>query len=488
MNKYFMKNCAWLCLLAVSLIVIHSCTTDTKQEDDLESLNGEELTKRLCTGCHLLPTPALLSKKSWQGVIPHMANRLGIAPAVYLPYKGLSIEESHRLEMAGLFPSTPVLSDTAWQKIVDYFATNAPDSLPSIPAITGETSDLFQASIIELNTSSLPVVTMLEVDETNQMLYYGDANGNLLKLDSDFKTKDFAQLPNPVVDVTTTSVPTELLALNIGFLNPTDVEIGGLVRVNDPGFSKLELVFRGLARPIHVLAARIDADENDDIIVSNFGNKTGRLSWYKGAGNQFQEHVIKAAPGANKVVAEDQDGDGDQDLIVLWSHGDEGVSLYLNDKGSFEEKRLIQLPAIYGASDFEYLDFDGDGDKDIILANGDNGDNTNTLKPYHGVRVFINQGAEQFEERYFFPMYGAGKVRARDFDGDGDVDLFACSFYSDYNAPLNKSVVTLKIKETFNLRPGSSRRLPKDVGLLPMLVILMAMAIKILCWDPLCME
>lgn len=80
----------------------------------------------------------------------------------------------------------------------------------------------------------------------------------------------------------------------------------------------------------------------------------------------------------------------------------------------------------------QVTDVNGDGSPDIVLTNGDAGDYPAPVKPYHGVRIFLNDGAGKFAERYFFPMPGAFKAIARDFDGDGDVDVAAIAFYPDY--------------------------------------------------------
>jgi hypothetical protein len=87
----------------------------------------------------------------------------------------------------------------------------------------------------------------------------------------------------------------------------------------------------------------------------------------------------------------------------------------------------------------ELVDVNGDGHPDIVYANGDNGDYPSPPKPYHGVHAFLNDGRGQFAERYFFPMPGAYKTVARDFDGDGDVDVAAIAFYPDEasGAPLS---------------------------------------------------
>ena len=44
----------------------------------------------------------------------------------------------------------------------------------------------------------------------------------------------------------------------------------------------------------------------------------------------------------------------------------------------------------------------------------------------------MNDGNNQFKETWFYPMHGASEVKARDFDGDGDMDLAAISFFPDF--------------------------------------------------------
>src|SRR5690606_20503160 len=122
-----------------------------------------------------------------------------------------------------------------------------------------------------------------------------------------------------------------------------------------------------------------------------------------------------------------------KDLVVLHAQGDEGVTvLYQEDRLKFRAERVIRLSPVYGSSWFEMFDYDGDGDKDIALANGDNADLSFVNKPYHGLRVFINEGEHGFQQRYFYPLPGATRVAANDFDGDGDVDFAVSCFFPDY--------------------------------------------------------
>jgi hypothetical protein len=70
-----------------------------------------------------------------------------------------------------------------------------------------------------------------------------------------------------------------------------------------------------------------------------------------------------------------------------------------------------------------------DGHEDIIVVNGDNADLSQILKNFHGVHLFLNNGDNEFEETWFYPMFGASGIEITDFDGDGDQDFFVLSFF-----------------------------------------------------------
>ena len=121
------------------------------------------------------------------------------------------------------------------------------------------------------------------------------------------------------------------------------------------------------------------------------------------------------------------------DVVALFGQGDEGLFLFQNmGNGSFNESVLIRFPATYGSTYFEILDYNGDQLPDILYVNGDNGDYYPLKKGYHGLRLFLNQGNNEFREHFFLPLYGAIKAKAHDFDQDGDWDIAAISYFPDY--------------------------------------------------------
>lgn len=142
---------------------------------------------------------------------------------------------------------------------------------------------------------------------------------------------------------------------------------------------------------------------------------------------------LEPSPGSRKINIRDVNGDGLQDVLALLTQGDERINLYLN-KGNFEFNTitLLRFPAVYGSSYFELNDFNKDGHFDILYTNGDNSDYSTILKPYQGVRIFLNNGQQQFSESWFYPMNGASMAMANDFDQDGDLDIAAIAFFPDF--------------------------------------------------------
>src|SRR5437762_7881620 len=136
--------------------------------------------------------------------------------------------------------------------------------------------------------------------------------------------------------------------------------------------------------------------------------------------NKFTRHVLRAAPGAIKAYVNDYNHDGAPDIWVLFAQGEEGIFLFTNKgHGKFEQEEVLRFQPIFGSSYFELADFNKDGHPDIVYTCGDNADYSPTLKPYHGMYIFINDGSNHFKQEYFFTMYGCFKSIARDFDGDG---------------------------------------------------------------------
>ncbi|MEX0895163.1 MAG: VCBS repeat-containing protein, partial [Balneolaceae bacterium] len=69
---------------------------------------------------------------------------------------------------------------------------------------------------------------------------------------------------------------------------------------------------------------------------------------------------------------------------------------------------------------------------DILYTNGDNADFSKVYKPYHGVSVYLNDGNDSFTQEWFYPVNGAYRAVARDFNKNGRLDIAVISYFADY--------------------------------------------------------
>jgi len=438
--------------------------------------SGEVLAKQYCQSCHAFPEPALLDVKSWeQGVLPNMGPRLGIFNFKWNAYP--SMRRDRNLP-AGYYPSRPLLAPEEWQHIMDYYLAMAPDVMPAQQrpfAIKNDLS-LFRISS-PAQSKANPTTCYIQVDTSrspHSLLQSDIFRRSVVRYDRNLQPVDSLPSSGPVIDIDLHATPQ--VVTNIGQLNPTNARLGKLENLlqNQNGHMFLDSVLHidSLQRPVQSVQVDLNADGKPDELVCEFGHLTGALSWYENLGNnQYTRHVLRPVPGAIKAYVRDYNQDGLPDLIVLFAQGEEGIFLFTNrGHGQFDQKEILRFPPSYGSSYFEMDDFNQDGFPDILYTCGDNADFSQVLKPYHGVYIFLNDGHWNFSRKYFFPINGCYKAMARDFDGDGDLDLAVISFFADYGTQPEEGFVYLENTGDFIFMPHTmpetqqGRWLTMDVG------------------------
>ena len=396
---------------------------------------GERLAKSYCATCHLFPEPALLDKKSWiRGVLPQMGIRMGIADSSISqgPYGNPYLATLAR----------PV-SRSEWDKIVAYYTTNAPDVLPppSLPASPTLDPPAFAVSPFVPQLQSTGIITLLEADSASRRIFVGEGGTNLLRV--------FDWQRRLVASVTLGSPPTSVLVdrdrvlvLESGILNPNDEPRGSLIQytLEKDSLRFDRVLIDSLFRPVYM--ARL----GDALVICEFGNNRGRLALYRPNGARYERQLLASSPGAIHVEVRDLTGDGKPDIVALFAQGDERIVLFENDgSGHFTSQQVLaRFPPVYGSMYFSMQDFNGDGHPDIVHVNGDNFDYSRVLKPYHGVRILENDGANHFRQRYFYPLYGAAQAIVADFDHDGDLDLLVASNFADAQNHPERGIVYLE--------------------------------------------
>src|SRR5262249_7371141 len=149
-----------------------------------------------------------------------------------------------------------------------------------------------------------------------------------------------------------------------------------------PGrFSSAPLVLGGplVTREVKsVIAADMDGDGDLDLVSADFFGARLSVFFQESPGSFASVPLSLAAPSLintpNSVIATDLDGDGDQDLVSANGDGSgfvdaDNLAIYLQTtRGSFDPAPLALSgnPATYRPQSVAIADMDGDGDEDLV--------------------------------------------------------------------------------------------------------------------------
>jgi hypothetical protein len=313
---------------------------------------------------------------------------------------------------------------------------------------------------------------LVKIDPPRKRLYVGDAyGGSFFALDPTGEVVSRSRLGSPPVSLVGTKEG-QLAVTLIGRIFPSDSLEGSVALLAASSPAAPRIVLEGLRRPTDAVLADLNQDGLEDMVVCSFGHRLGHFSWFEARKDgTFDEHVLLDRPGAIRSEVVDMTGDGLPDVIVLMAQAREGIYLFVNEgRGKFRQTPILELPPTWGLASFELADFNKDHHPDLVVANGDHGDFPLPLKPYHGIRIYLNDGQNHFQEVFHYALPGAYKAVARDFDGDGDLDLAAIAFYPDFTQEHPCSFVYLeneggwKFRATTCLEQDAGRWMVMDAG------------------------
>jgi hypothetical protein len=419
---------------------------------------GEELAKTYCGSCHLFPDPSLLDKITWrEKVLPAMGKLLGASQPDIDPFDEVDRMASHQESK---------ISVGDWKKIVNYYVQEAPETLPSQNRIAiSKLTNLF--SVEKKVFGGAVNNTFLQIDPGNKWIYAGAMDSTLTIYDDQLHILGRSFLDGTLVDMffnkpLNVEGNREGVMTRIGIMNPNDLQTGSqsFFTITDATKFDSRKIIDSLPRPVQGVECDFDADGKMDYLVCGFGNKEGSFFWMQNKGDGgFNKKILRPLPGAIKAYVEDFNKDGLPDIMSLFAQAQEGIYLFINKgNGSFDTKELMKFPPVYGSTFFELVDFNGDGKKDILYTCGDNADYSAILKNYHGVYIFINKGNFTFEQKFFFPLHGAFKALAKDFDKDGDLDIAAISYFPDKKNQPQEGFVFLEQTAAFSFTPYSIKQ------------------------------
>lgn len=419
----------WSFFLLILISICFACNNIPKNQQKNKALFNAH-----CGSCHRVPNPENIPKDIWENsVLPEMAARMGYRYNGYDPYQYKSPEETLHLDLSKAYPEKATIDSATWRGIHQYIISQAPDSIPVERTRKNRNKNLTQFSvrIIETTKPGVPIITAIQYDTVGHLFTTADAKGNI------------QQFPTPDVIITKhyNSAVTDyvhrgndLFVTEVGILNPSEVPMGIFTKT---AFGVSDTIASKLHRPVFTEIVDLNNDGTDEYLICEFGHHTGQLLLIELQDSAYVKTSLHSLPGATNIEIADMDQDGKEDIVVLFSQGNEGVFIFYQESDlQFRSEQIIRLPSEYGSSWFDLIDYDSDGDLDIVTTNGDNADYSVFLKPYHGVRLFLNDGTETFEQKWFYPTYGASRVLADDYDQDGDVDFAVTALFNDTeNAP-----------------------------------------------------
>jgi hypothetical protein len=416
-------------LLSLSTM-LNGCKSKAPEEYKLTGnvvADGKYLVGRHCTKCHSLVPANALIKDVWRvHTLPLMAHYLGISTY------GIDFYKDPK--------DTGGMSIVDWHAIVDYYNKIAPDTLTPAKRPTPLINDWACFALKKpARVNDISFTTMVAASPTTGNIYTSDfVANNLTVWDKQLKNVNVTNLPSAAVHanfVKSGNGADQAILSCIGRMDLVNFPNGKVcgLELKDSRLAATEIV-SDLPRPVQTLSIDMNKDGRSQLVILGPGHTKGGVYLIQfGADNKAsKQFTITDRPGAVQAISKDFNNDGYPDLMVLFGLGDEGLSLFLNNqKGGFTSRELLHFPPVNGSTSFQLTDIDHDGNLDLIYTCGFNFNESRILKPYHGLYIFKNTGNFKFKQTWFYPINGATKAIAQDFDNDGDIDIATIAFFAD---------------------------------------------------------
>lgn len=193
--------------------------------------------------------------------------------------------------------------------------------------------------------------------------------------------------------------------LDILFVSRSEQMIGLLENTGNTQFESGLILADNLLYPLDIALADIDGDQDLDVLYSSIIFSDGAVYVIENLGESFSNpRVLFEVRGAGGIYPDDVDGDQDEDLYITTTLG--LIFQFINEgNGQFSEPELIDATG-FAARAIEIIDFDQDGDKDLLTFDGscdvisllDNREIVSDLKAVHTAPALFNVQPNPFRD------------------------------------------------------------------------------------------
>lgn len=167
--------------------------------------------------------------------------------------------------------------------------------------------------------------------------------------------------------------------------------------------------FRSVNEHEGLWAADIDLDGRQDIVGGGY--------WFKRATEgRFIPNLVDASYHFSRSAAGQLKKGGRPEIVLAVGDGTGPLIWYEWVKGTWTPHILADVD---NGHSLAVLDFDGDGNEDIFLAEM----RLNGANPASKCRVFLGDGAGGFKETILAAGFDNHESKVADLDGDGDLDI-----------------------------------------------------------------
>ncbi|MBL8199744.1 MAG: VCBS repeat-containing protein [Chromatiales bacterium] len=491
------------------------------------AMTGKALVDRHCVRCHLAPDPADLAKEYWPYALHYMGNYVGMKGDEFADFRTEDFppelepakDYTKRYFLYGSdgyfrdfypfrqhIPAVPEMSREDFQKIREYYVANArPWKEMELQEPKAPLAKLFRPVVPKLDLEPDALVLSTLVDPVRQRLYVGrtviddwvgggerregfDQWDDVAVLDlATGKRLATQQVTSDPIEMALTATGIRLVThghfplSRVGIAAITDWEFEG-------GKARPRMLVNGKQRLVQHHTVDMNGDGLADIVANAFGDGVAADAqailaiWYQTPeyARRWPAAAAEIPPGAmpglrEKVIAEDSglissaiadfNGDGRPDIAAVIAQGRQELILLINNGDeTFTRHVLDRHTPSWGGNSLNAADFDGDGDPDLVVLNGDNvagnhiGKVVPAPRPQHGIRVYRNDGDLKFQQQFYYRMHGAIRSVVRDFDGDGDPDIAAIALFPQWSEDEPETFVYLENKGGFRFEPRSIAR------------------------------